>query len=233
MAALVTRHPDRLCLVASVPLQDPVLAAAELQYAVRTLDARAVQIGTNVQGKHLDGEEFDPFWATAQELGVLVTLHPGNMGAYPALENYHLGIVLTYPFDTAVTAASLICGGVLERYPNVRISLPHGGGLLTYQITRLENAYKTGMMPQTLQHSPLEYFKRFYFDTVLDDSQALAFLIDKVGGDRLMMGTDYPFEMRIDGVRTVETIPGLSATERNQIVSGTACNLLRVGVPAR
>lgn len=229
LAELAGRHPDRLRLVASVPLQDPALAAAELEHAVRALDARAVQIATNVRGKHLEGAEFDPFWAKAQELGVLVMLHPGNMGAYPPMEDYHLNVVLAFPFDTAVTAASLICGGVLDRYPDLRICLPHGGGLLSYQITRLDRAYQTGMMPQTLKDLPLDYFKRFYFDTVLDDPSALAFLIEKVGADRLMLGTDHPFEMQIDAVRTIESIPGLTAAERDQILGGTARSLLEVG----
>ncbi|MBI3998718.1 MAG: amidohydrolase [Armatimonadetes bacterium] len=228
LAEMASRHPDRLVGVASVPLQDAALAAAELEYAVQTLGLRAVQIATNVRGRHLDGPELDPFWAKAQELEILVILHPAAVSAAEPLKDYHLGTVLAFPFDTAVAAASLICGGVLERFPRLDVCLPHAGGLLPYQITRVDRAYEVGLIPQTLPQPPSAYLERFYFDAVLDDPSALKLLIEKVGPDRLLLGTDCPFEMAIDAVKTVERIPDLTTRQRESILGGVATRLLRL-----
>jgi aminocarboxymuconate-semialdehyde decarboxylase len=209
--------------VATVPMQSSAAAVEELEYAVKSLGIRMVEIGTNVNGINLDEPEFLPFFAKAAELNVLVQLHPHQdcVAGVDRLGRYFLSNLIGNPMDTAIAAASLIFGKVLENYPPLNILLVHGGGAFPFIIGRISQGYSEMEICRTIPRSPQEYFRRFYFDTLVLDPGALRLLYDKAGADRLMLGTDYPYDntgekdpvgaLERAGLRNCEEILGKNA----------------------
>ena len=194
LAEFCAEAPDRLRWLATVPMQDPQRAVAVLEDAVE-VGCVGVEIGTSVDGRRLDEPAFEPFWAAAERLQLPVTLHPAYCERIPALAPYYLENVLGFPFETTIAIERLIISGVLDRHPDLRIVLVHGGGYLPYQAGRLRHA--RAVRPE-LAHAPSDpsaYRDRLYFDIVTHDPAALTYLIEWAGGDRVVMGTDLPFDM--------------------------------------
>ncbi len=226
-AAAARASEGRLIPVATVPMQSMRAAVEELDYAVKQLGIRMVIIDTNINGANLDEEIFRPFFARAAELGVLVQVHPYHErgAAAERLPRYYLCNLIGNPIETAIAAASLIFGGVLERYPPLNVCLVHGGGALPYLLGRASYGYSGIEAAHSVPKPPEEYFRRFYFDTIVHDARALIFLHDMVGPDHLMLGTDYPYD------HTGEPDP-LGALERaglracSGILGGNAARLL-------
>ncbi len=219
---------DRFSAVCTVPLQDGRAAAAELQRAVGTLGYRGVVIATNVAGRNLEEREFDPFWAAAQEARAPIIIHPTFVVETPRVADYHLFNLLGNPYDTAIAAASMIFGGVCDRFPDLQVVLVHGGGHFPYQIGRLTHGW--GARPEAqrnLKSPPLDYLKWFYYDTLVYYPPALRYLADVVGPDRLMLGTDYPFEMCPDQPTEIVSAAGLGA-ERERIFDDNPTEVFRL-----
>ena len=232
IAELVRAQPDRFVGLATVPLQDPPAAAAELRRAMRQLGLRGMEIGANVAGRDLDDPELEPVWQAAQELGAFIFLHPQSVAAADRLRNYYLWNLLGNPLDTSIAAASLVFGGVLERYPDLRLCLAHGGGFIPYQRGRLEHGWRVRAEPrQRLQQPPGAFFDRLYFDTILHSDAALAYLVRTAGADHVLLGSDYPFDMGpaepVESVR--RAVPDAAA--QAQVLGSTAARLL--GLNAR
>ena len=194
-AAFAKQSNGRFMPVATVPMQSSRAAVEELEYAVKTLGIRMVEIGTNINGLNLDEELFRPFFARAADLGVLVQLHPhqDQVAGRDRLGKYFLGNLIGNPMDTAIAAASLMFGGLLERHPTLNVCLVHGGGALPYLLGRLSCGYSQISEIRTMPRVPEEYFHRFYFDTITHDARALSFLHGLAGSEHLVVGTDYPY----------------------------------------
>jgi aminocarboxymuconate-semialdehyde decarboxylase len=194
-AAFAQASNGRFIAVATVPMQSSRAAVGELDYAVDQLGIRMVEIGTNVNGLNLDDESFRPFFARAADLGVVVQLHPhqDQVAGRERLAKYFLGNLIGNPVDTAIAAASIIFGGILERYPTLNVCLVHGGGALPYLLGRISCGYAQIPEIRTVPRMPEEYFSRFYFDTIIHDARALRFLLEVAGPERLLVGTDYPY----------------------------------------
>jgi aminocarboxymuconate-semialdehyde decarboxylase len=190
-------HTDRFRAMAAVPLQAPELAAQELRYAVGELGMVAVEIATSVVDYELDDSQLEPFWRAAEELDVLVLVHPYASVGSDRLTRYFLNNLVGNPAEETVAAAHLIYGGVLERHPDLRVCLTHGGGFLPYQIGRQDRGYESlpGLTATHIHEAPAEFLRRFYYDTVLHSTEALRFLVERVGADRVVLGSDYPFPM--------------------------------------
>ena len=195
MAAAVARHPQRLHFLASVPLPYGDRAAQELVHAVIELGAVGAMIGTNIGGMGLDDSALAPFWSEAERLDVPVMLHPVQVAAASSLPRYYLANLLGYPFDTTIAASQLIFGGVLDRFPRLRIVLLHGGGYLPYAIGRLNHGYQFRPECRVPAYPPSDYLKRFVYDHLVYDGPVLQSLSQWVGEERLVLGTDYPFDM--------------------------------------
>lgn len=195
-AAFTRNSNGRFVPVATVPMQSSRAAVEELDYAVKTLGIRMIEIGTNINGVNLDDESFRPFFARAADLGVLVQLHPhqDQVAGRDRMSKYFFGNLIGNPMDTAIAAGSLIFGGLLERYPTLNVCLVHGGGALPYLLGRLSCGYLQIPEIRTMPRVPEEYFQRFYFDTMTHDARALKFLHGLAGPEHLMIGTDYPYE---------------------------------------
>ncbi len=182
--------------LANVPMQDGAAAAQELERCVARLGFRGAMIATNVAGVNLDDARFNPFWQQAEELDVPVVLHPFAIIGPDRLEHFYLNNIIGNPTDTTIAAASLIFGGVLDRYPDLQIVLLHGGGFLPYQYGRMDHGRE--VRPEPGQHGagmPRDYLRRFLFDTIVFSPKVLRYLVEAVGADRVLLGTDYPFDM--------------------------------------
>jgi aminocarboxymuconate-semialdehyde decarboxylase len=229
LAGMVQAYPDRFRGLATIPLQDPRAAAAELRYAVAELEMVGVEIATTVAGRELDDEALEPVWAVAEELQCLVLLHPFDALVGRDLHRYGLHNIVGNPAETTVAVAHLIFGGVLERHPRLRLCLVHGGGFAPYQVGRWDHAVRHDVRgaAQNLTRLPSEWLREMYFDTVLHGPRPVELLVAQLGADRVVLGSDYPFAMgESDPVSTMNQLTGLSDHERDLILHGTVSGLL-------
>jgi aminocarboxymuconate-semialdehyde decarboxylase len=191
---------SRFVAMGALPMQDTWQAMTEMRFAVERLNMRAFQICTSVEGRDLDDPDFRPFWRLACDLGCLIFLHPPvrQIGT-ERLGDYFLTNLLGNPMETTVAAARLIFSGMLQELPDVKILLAHGGGMLPYQIGRLDRGFMANPATRVhLRSRPSEFLASFYYDTVLFDDTALSHLLRMVPSDRVMLGTDFPFPIRDD-----------------------------------
>jgi aminocarboxymuconate-semialdehyde decarboxylase len=233
LAAVARQHPDRFVSLATVPLQDTDLALAELDRAVNQLGMRGVEINSNIAGENLDAARLLPFFERVQELDIPIFIHPHYVAAADRLTDYYLMNLIGNPLDTTIAAACLIFGGVLARLPRLTVYLAHGGGCAPYICGRWEHGY--GVRPEPKRHldrAPMEYMRRFYFDTIAHSQPALDYLVRTFGSDKVMLGTDYPFDM--GDTAPVDTIKalGLADNEAQLMLGGTAARLFKLAVPA-
>jgi aminocarboxymuconate-semialdehyde decarboxylase len=222
----------RLIPVGTVPMQSSAAAVEELNYAA-DLGIRMIEICTNVNGANLDAEVFRPFFRRAAELGVLVQIHPNqeNCAGLDRLERYYLSNLIGNPTDTAIAAASLIFGGVMERLPGLNICLVHGGGTLPYVLGRLSHGYNNVEAAHTIRMPPAHYFRSFYFDTVVHEPAALQFLCDVAGAGRLLLGSDYPYDNSGEP-DPVGFLKRAGFGENRAVLGGTAAKLLGITAEA-
>jgi aminocarboxymuconate-semialdehyde decarboxylase len=227
LAKLVKAHPGRFQAIATVPMQAPRQAADELRHAMTALGLRGVQIGSNIAGKNLDDPELEPVWATAAELGAFILIHPINVAGIDRLKSYYLNNLIGNPLDTTIAAACLVFSGVLERYPSLKICLAHGGGFVPYQAGRFLHGWQVRAEPKVkLPKPPTDSLQRFYFDTIVHSKEVLEFLVRNAGADRVLLGSDYPFDMGMpDGVLQVRSL-SIPATDRTSILGGLAQTML-------
>jgi aminocarboxymuconate-semialdehyde decarboxylase len=194
LAQFCAAAPERLRWQATVPIQDPGRAVAVLDEAVGE-GAVGVEIGTAVAGRRLDEPEFEPFWAAAERLRVPVTLHPAYGEHNPALDAFYFENVLGFLFETTIAIERLIVAGVFDRHPELRVVLLHGGGYFPYQVGRLRHARTVRPELESAPPDPWAYRDRLFFDIITHEPAALAYLIERAGRDRVVMGTDLPFDM--------------------------------------
>jgi aminocarboxymuconate-semialdehyde decarboxylase len=197
-AELCHESEGHLLGLAAVPLQDVQAAIAELRYATTELGLIGVEIGSNINGLPIGDSRFDPFFAACAALDVPVFVHaikPAGMDRLvgpPQLQQ-----VLAYPTDVGLAAASVITGGLLTRYPKLRIAFSHGGGTLAMLLPRLQQGWKVfPALAESITESPKEQVKKMFFDTLLFDADALKYLAASCGTQGLMLGTDYPFNFQ-------------------------------------
>ena len=231
MSVLVGARPARLRGMATVPMQHPDAAVAELERVVRNFGFKAVEIGTSIEGAQLAEERFRPLLRRASELNVFVFAHPYYVGAKAGLEKYYLTNLIGNPLDTTVMLANLMFSGRLDELPDLKIVLAHGGGFIPYQIGRLVHGHSVRSEANGIsKSSPKDLLKRIYFDSLVFEPQALRYLIDLVGADHVCIGTDAPFDMADDNPKaTIDAVPGMTPLERQCVCCGTALKLLREG----
>jgi aminocarboxymuconate-semialdehyde decarboxylase len=228
LAALVRAQPERVAALGALPLQNPELTAAELQALMMGGVLKGVEVAASVRGVFLGDDRFEPFWEAAEMTGALVFVHPTTRGFdSPAFQEYYLWNTVANPLETATAAAHMVMAGVMERHPELRVLLAHGGGALLAVRGRMRHAH--GFQPQArarLKESPEDSMSRFYFDTLTHDEALLRALIDYAGPEHVLLGSDYPFDM--GDQRHVDTVRGLGlATEvEAAILGGNAERLL-------
>jgi aminocarboxymuconate-semialdehyde decarboxylase len=229
LAQAHTAFPDRFVGLATLPLQDPPEAVSELERAARLPGIRGVYLGTNVNGRELSDSDFLPLWARIEALRLPVFLHPLSVIGAQRLAPYYLGNLLGNPFDTAVAAAHLIFGGILDRFPRLTVCLPHAGGAFPYLVGRMDRGRKVRHECAHGKRPPSAYLRRFTYDTISHAPESLRYLIGLVGADRVMLGSDYCFDMGYERpVEVVTRLARLSRADQARILGGTAARLLRL-----
>jgi aminocarboxymuconate-semialdehyde decarboxylase len=230
LARLRREHPDRVSVLGAVPLQDPWVAAAELEALMTSGEFAGVEVAASVTGSYLGDPCFEPFWAAAERTRALVFVHPTTRGfSEPVFGEHYLHNLVGNPMETTLAAAHMVLGGVMERHPGLNVLLAHGGGAIVNLRGRLRRGHDAvaaagGALGEAADRS----VRRFLFDSVTHDAALLRSLVDAVGADRVLLGSDYPFEMADpDPVGTVRAA-GLSAADEAALLGGNAERVLRL-----
>jgi aminocarboxymuconate-semialdehyde decarboxylase len=227
IAETCARHPDRLIALGNIALQHSGLAIEQLDHCLHTLGMRGVEISSTVNGRELDDPLFETFWAKAEEFGAVVFLHPFGTSLGERVNRFYLQNVIGQPIETTIALSHLIFGGVLDRYPGLKILAAHGGGYLPSYIGRSNHAWQARPDSHTMRHTPVEYLRRIYFDTLVYEPEALNHLINTVGASQVMVGTDYPFDMgSYDPHGLVDSVPDLADAQKDALLGGNARRLL-------
>ncbi|HCC78278.1 MAG: hypothetical protein A2X25_01060 [Chloroflexi bacterium GWB2_49_20] len=230
LARAIQEHPKHLGGLGTLPMQDVPMAVKELKRVMTELNLSGVELGSNVNGEDLGSEKYRPFWEAAESLGAVIFIHPAffqQLGS-DRMNSYYLKNLLGNPIETTIFAAHMIFSGMMEDYPDLKIVLAHAGGVLPYLRGRLEHGYEVRNEPKkVISKPPSAYLGMFYYDIITHYIPTLRYLIDLVGADHVMLGTDYPFDMGYDDpVRVVEQVPSLSPDDRELIMGGNAMRLL-------
>jgi aminocarboxymuconate-semialdehyde decarboxylase len=223
------KHPRRFVGLAMLPMQAPDLAVKELERAAKLPGMRGMYLATHVNETNLDDRRFWDVYAKAEELGWTIFLHPIDTIGRERTQKYYLKNLLGNPYDTGVAAASLIFGGVLDAFPKLEVNLPHAGGTFPWLIGRLDHGTKVRPELRHMKRLPSEYLRRFTYDTIGHNDHINQALINLVGADRVVLGSDYCFDMGLnDPVGTVERLRDLEPAQREQILARTPAALLHL-----
>lgn len=223
LATVAREHPDRFDVLGTVPLNDPDIAVAELERCIGEWGMVGVEIGTNIAGVDLDDPRFFPFFERAAELGAIVFVHPWQVVAGTRLQQYYFLYTVAMPSETAFAVGALLFGGVVERLPRLRLLFAHGGGSVPLIIGRMERGWEVWEPAREhLAERPSKSLRRCWFDSVTWDEASLELLVRRVGAERVVLGSDYPFLMGEE--RPGEMLSGAALTpdERAAILGGNA-----------
>ena len=221
IAGMIRAWPERFAGLGTLPMQDVKAAIAEMERCMTRLGLKGVEINDHINGRTLEEPEFRPFWKAAQELGALVFFHQGgDTVVTPRSARYHLPNSIGNLADRAVTFATLVSGGVMDEFPDLKICLGHGGGYTCFGIGRMDHGWQVRSEARVhITQPPSAYLRRFYYDCIVYTEPALRFLIDSVGADRVVFGTDWPYDMALDWpVAWILGMKGLSQEEKEAIL---------------
>src|SRR5213594_3924733 len=239
LAEACAANPERFVAFATVALQYPDLAAEQLEEGVKKYGLRGAGIGGSVNGEEISDPKFHPFWAKAEQLGVVVFIHPQGTGAPTDLQHRlkgsgYLENVIGNPLETTIALSHLIFEGTLDRFPGLKICAAHGGGYLPSYAGRSDQGCLTfpdrcpGTKDGPLKKKPTEYLKQLYYDNIMFTPEAMRHLVAEVGAGQIVVGTDFPYPWTKTAVDLVLATPGLSDAERAAMLGGTAAKLLGI-----
>lgn len=232
LAEIVAQHPDRFVGLGTVPLQDVSLAVQELTHCVKTLGLRGVEINPSVKGMDLTDQRLnlDKFFSRAQELDIVIFMHPIGFTHGERLVDHYFSNVIGNPLETTVAASHLIFDGVMDRYPKLKVVLPHGGGYLAHYWARMDHAFKARPdCRASIKRKPSSYLEKFYFDTITFDRGMLKHLVERFGADHVLLGTDYPYDMGMEHpVDFIGGAPGISKADKERVMGGNSARLLKI-----
>jgi aminocarboxymuconate-semialdehyde decarboxylase len=228
---IVQGHPDRFVGLGTLPLQDLDLGLAELERVVDELGFHGLEICTNVNGVDFDDPRFVPFFQEVVARDLLLVVHPNGFTQGERLSDYYLINTVGMPMDSTVFIARMIFGGVLERFPTLKVCVMHGGGYLPFYPARFDHAYERRTdCREHISRPPSTYLAQLSFDTMVFDPAMIAELVRRYGADHVLLGTDYPYDMgETDPLGLVDATDALGPEERSMIVGGNAARLLRLG----
>jgi aminocarboxymuconate-semialdehyde decarboxylase len=247
IAGIVEQYPDKFVGLGTVPMQDPPSAIAELEHVMTEMNLKGAMISDHVGGRTYDEPEFLPFFRAAEELGAIVFFHQGGDTVVNSrTRRYKLGNAVGNLTERSLVFGTLVFGGVMDRCPDLKVLLAHGGGYTAFGISRmdkvagaLEGGYpESGLIPPfgkdpaapyNITKPPSDYLTRFYYDCCTYSGPALRYIIDTVGIDQVVLGTDYPAPMFLkDPANWVRGLPDLTATEKDAILSTNPGRLLGI-----
>lgn len=196
LAEVVQAQPQRFVGLCTVPLQDPKLAAQELERCMK-LGYKGVQIGSHIEDMNLNDPRLFPFYEAAEKLGAAILVHPWDMMGKPRMERYWLPWLVGMPAETSLAICSMIFGGVFDRFPDMRVLFAHAGGSFPATIGRIEHGYncRPDLVAVDNPTNPREYLGHFFVDSITHDPVMLDYVLDLIGEDKVVLGTDYPFPL--------------------------------------
>ena len=224
------KRRKRFSALATLPLNDPAESVRECERAMQDLGLPGAMVFSNVNGTPLASAAFEPLWKKADELNAVIYIHPAHPHHVEAMEDYWLTALVGFLFDTTLAAAHLTFAGVPERYPNIKWVLTHMGGALPYLAERCDRGYEAfADCRQNISRPPTEYFKRFYYDTVNFNPDAIEFAIKFAGVDHILAGSDYPHQVgsipkMLSSLQAID-VPDAA---RRKILGGNAARLLQI-----
>jgi aminocarboxymuconate-semialdehyde decarboxylase len=229
IAGLVADNPDRFTGVGTLPLAHPQAAVVEARRIASDLGFPAVEIGADVNGVDLDHPMFEPVWEALEELGLVTVLHPAGFTHGERLTEYYLVNVIGMPLSSTLAVSRMILGGVFERHPALEMLVVHGGGYLTFYAARTDHAFRH--RPELRRHIdrlPSEYLSRLHVDITVFDAGMVEHLVRTYGADKVLLGTDYPFDMGLTDPLALVAETRLTEREREMVVGGNAARLFRL-----
>jgi len=246
IAEVVRAHPTRFAGLATIPMQDPDLAARELERSVRELGLRGAQIGTHVDANphfgrvdalNLDNSSLQPVWSAAEELSAAIFVHPWDMAGKERMPKYWLPWLVGMPAETSLAICSMLFGGVFERFPKLRVAFAHGAGSFPFTIGRIEHGFhvRPDLCATDNKSNPRSYLAhgdvpaRFYVDSLVHDPDALRLLLKLFSASRVALGSDYPFPLgEAHPGKLIESMPDLSSNDKARLLSTTAREFLGI-----
>jgi aminocarboxymuconate-semialdehyde decarboxylase len=231
IAGMVKAWPKRVAGLGPVPMQDVKAAISEMERSMTQLGLKGVEINDHVNGRNFDEPEFLPFFKAAEEMGAVIFFHQAGETLVTARnKRYHMPNTIGNLVDRAVTFATLVHGGVMDECPDLKIVLGHGGGYTCYGIGRMDHGWQVRSEARThITQPPSAYLNRFYYDCIVYTEQALRYLIDSVGIDRVVFGTDWPYDMALDWpVSWILGMKSLSQDEKEAILYRNLERLLKI-----
>jgi aminocarboxymuconate-semialdehyde decarboxylase len=229
IAEVCESRPDRFVGLGTVALQHPELAAEQAERAVRKLGLKGVEISTLIDGVDAGDPRFDVFWARMEALDAVVFMHPMGTSIGSRLNRFYLSNIVGNPAETTMALSQMIFGGVFDRYPGLKLLAAHGGGYLPAYAARSDHGWEVRPEAHICKEPPSAYLKRLWFDTIVYDPDQLQRLIDFAGAERIVVGTDYPFDMGdYDPQALIDALKGVSESERAAILGGNAKTLLKL-----
>ena len=229
-ADIVKTYPDRFVSMGVAPLHHVGLAIKEMERATGDLDLRAIRFPTEINGMELSDPSLEPFWDAAEQLDTVIYVHPQGFSHPQRLKSYYMTNVVGNPLETTLAMSHLIHSGVIARHPNLKFYFAHGGGFMPFYVGRFDHAWRE--REECREHTdapPSTFMANLWFDTVVFRPEQIRMLVDMVGADRVMLGTDRPYDMgEGDPVALVNAVEGLSDAEREAIMGGAAKKLMKM-----
>ncbi len=231
LAQTVMEHPSRFIGLGTVPLQDPVLAVKELERCKKELGFAGVQIGSHVNDWNLDEPELFQFFEAASDIGASIFIHPWEMMGEEKMQKYWLPWLVGMPAETSRAICSMIFGGIFEKLPKLKVAFAHGGGSFPLTIGRIEHGFisRPDLCAIDNPVNPRNYLGKFYVDSLVHDANALRYLIQLFGANKIALGSDYPFPLgeQIPGT-LIESMPNLDYAAKEWLLYKSACNWLGI-----
>ena len=231
IAETVQQYPERFIGFGTVPMQDASAAIREMDRCIHDLGLKGIEIGTNVNGNNLDDPSFLEFFEMAEKWQVPLFIHPWETLGKERITRHNLMYTVGMPSETALAGASLILGGVMDKYPNLKICFAHGGGSLPYIIHRLDQGWKVWPHLRLIQQPPSYYAKKFYYDSLVNNPVNIKYLVENFGHEQVIMGSDYPFLLReIPPGKVIDDALGVTQEQKQAMLGGNALRFLNMPV---
>lgn len=229
IAEVVEAFPDRFIGLGTLPMQSPDLAVKEMERCVKELKLPGIEIGSHINEWNLDDKNLFPVYEAAEELGAAIFVHPWDMMGKEKMQKYWLPWLVGMPAETSLAICSMIFGGVFEKFKKLRVCFSHGGGSFPFTIGRIEHGFnvRPDLVAVDNKINPREYLGKFYLDSLVHDEMALKYLIDLVGDEKIVLGSDYPFPLgEHHPGKLIESMSDLSAESKEKLLWENAVEFL-------
>ena len=231
IASVINDYPDRFLGFGTLPMQSPGLAVKEMERCIKDLKLSGIEIGSHVNDWNLDNENLFPIYEAAEELGAAVFVHPWDMMGKEKMPKYWLPWLVGMPAETSLAICSMIFGGVFEKFKKLKVCFSHGGGSFPFTIGRIEHGFnvRPDLVAVDNKTNPREYLGKFYLDSLVHDEMALKYLVELVGDEKIILGSDYPFPLgeHFPG-KLIESMNVLSAETKERLLWKNAAEFLGI-----